>query len=79
MSGDGDRPVILRSPYPDVEIPELSVTEYVIGSAAARGDATAIIDGITGERTTYAELSKRSPQRPGPSLGWAWGKVTSSR
>ena len=59
MSGDEDRPVIQRSPYPDVEIPELSVTEYTIGPAAARGDATAIIDGITGERTTYAELSKR--------------------
>jgi acyl-CoA synthetase (AMP-forming)/AMP-acid ligase II len=59
MSGHEDQPVIQRSPYPDVEIPELSVTEYVIGPAAARGDATAIIDGITDERTTYAELSDR--------------------
>ena len=47
----------LRSPYPDVEIPDLSVTEYVIGPAAARGGAVAVIDGTTGDRTTYAELS----------------------
>ena len=51
--------VIHRSPYPDVEIPELSVTDYVIGSAADRGDSPALIDGVTGDSTTYAELSER--------------------
>ena len=59
LSGHENRPVTQRSPYPDIEIPELSVTEYVIGPAAERGNAVAVIDGTTGERTTYAELSRQ--------------------
>ena len=34
---------ILRSPYPDVDIPDVSLTEYVIGGAAARGDKPALV------------------------------------
>jgi acyl-CoA synthetase (AMP-forming)/AMP-acid ligase II len=48
--------VTYKSPFPDVEIPNLSVTEYVIGPAAKRGNAVAVIDGNTGETTTSAEL-----------------------
>ena len=48
---------ILRSPYPDVDIPDVSLTEYVIGGAAARGDKPALIDGATGAVTTYAEFA----------------------
>jgi acyl-CoA synthetase (AMP-forming)/AMP-acid ligase II len=48
--------VIQRSPYPDVEIPDLSLTEYVMGPAGARGDSIAVIDGITGEPTTCDQL-----------------------
>jgi acyl-CoA synthetase (AMP-forming)/AMP-acid ligase II len=47
---------ILRSPYPDVDIPDVSLTEYVMGGAAARGDKPALVDGATGDVTTYAEL-----------------------
>ena len=47
----------LRSPYPDVDIPDVSLTEYVIGGAAARGDKPALIDGATGAVTTYADLA----------------------
>src|ERR1700691_2804414 len=54
---DEDPAVTLRSPFPDVDIPDLSVTEYVVGPAAARADAVAVIDGATGEQATYAELS----------------------
>jgi acyl-CoA synthetase (AMP-forming)/AMP-acid ligase II len=48
---------ILRSPYPEVDIPDVSLTEYVVGRAAGRGDKAALIDGATGAVTTYAELA----------------------
>ena len=47
---------IIRSAYPDVDIPEVSITEYVLGHAAARGDKPAIIDGASGRTLTYAQL-----------------------
>jgi acyl-CoA synthetase (AMP-forming)/AMP-acid ligase II len=49
----------LRSPYPDVEVPAVSLSEYVLGGAVARGDKPALIDGATGAVTTYAELAER--------------------
>jgi acyl-CoA synthetase (AMP-forming)/AMP-acid ligase II len=49
----------IRSPYPDIEIPDVSLTQYVLGGAAARGDKPALIDGPTGAVTTYAELAER--------------------
>ncbi|HEY1237585.1 MAG TPA: AMP-binding protein [Solirubrobacterales bacterium] len=51
--------VIYRSPHADVEIPNLSLTAYVLGGARARGDHPALIDGASGEVTTYAELADR--------------------
>jgi acyl-CoA synthetase (AMP-forming)/AMP-acid ligase II len=51
--------VIYRSPEPDIEIPDVTLTEHVVGGAAARGDHPAIIDGATGEVTTYAELAEK--------------------
>ncbi|MEU0466186.1 AMP-binding protein [Amycolatopsis sp. NPDC006131] len=48
--------MIHRSPLPDVEIPDVTLTEFVIGGAARFGDATALVDGRTGESLTYAEL-----------------------
>lgn len=36
-----------RSPFRDVDIPDLSVTEYVIGPAAGRGEAVAVVDATT--------------------------------
>ena len=50
---------VYRSPESDIEIPDVTLTEHVLGGAAARGDHPAIIDGPTGEVTTYAELAAR--------------------
>lgn len=47
---------IIRSNYPDVEIPEVSLTEFVLSQARARGDKPAIIDGASGRTITYAQL-----------------------
>ena len=51
--------MVLRSPYPDVQVPQLSLTEYVLGGAAARGDKPALIDGASGAVTTYADFAQR--------------------
>jgi acyl-CoA synthetase (AMP-forming)/AMP-acid ligase II len=47
---------IVRSSFPDVEIAEVSITEFVLGKAAQRGDKPAIIDGPTGRTISYAQL-----------------------
>ena len=49
--------MVLRSPYPDVAIPAVSLSEYVLGGAAERGDKPALIDGASGAVTTYAEFA----------------------
>lgn len=49
--------MIYRSPLPDIEIPEITLTEYVIGAAAEFGEKVALLDAVTGERITYAELA----------------------
>jgi acyl-CoA synthetase (AMP-forming)/AMP-acid ligase II len=47
---------IIRCSFPDVAIPEVTITEFVLGQAASRGDKPAIIDGATGRTLTYAQL-----------------------
>src|SRR5579871_5505788 len=47
---------IIRCEYPDVEIPDVSIPEFVLGHAAERGEKVAIIDGGTGRTLTYAQV-----------------------
>ncbi|MBV9581488.1 MAG: AMP-binding protein [Chloroflexi bacterium] len=47
---------IIRSDFPDVSIPDVSITEYVLGDAARLGDKPAIVDGATGRTLSYAQL-----------------------
>src|SRR5256714_8364519 len=49
--------MICRSRFPDVEIPEVSLAEFVIGKAAGYGDRPALIDGPSGRTVTYAALA----------------------
>ena len=46
----------IRSPYPDVEIPDVPLTPFVYADAASRGDRIAIVCGSTGRSYTYAML-----------------------
>ncbi len=48
--------MIYRSPCPDLEIPPISLPDLVLGHARERGDHVALIDGVSGEATTYAQL-----------------------
>src|SRR6516164_5567849 len=50
-------PRIIRSPYPDVEIPEVSLPAFVLEQAEERGDAPAVIDGLTGRTLSYRDLA----------------------
>ncbi len=49
--------MIFRSPFPQPEIPNVSLAEYVIGEAASRGDKAALVDGPSGRTITYAQLA----------------------
>jgi acyl-CoA synthetase (AMP-forming)/AMP-acid ligase II len=48
--------MIHKSRYPDIQIPDCSVTELVIGADKSSLALTAVVDGGTGRSITYAEL-----------------------
>ena len=50
---------MISSPLPDVEIPDVALTGYVLAQAARLGDKPAIVDGATGDVLTYRELDER--------------------
>jgi 4-coumarate--CoA ligase len=47
---------IHRSPFPDVTVPDGTITELVLAGRAGREDAPALIDGLTGRTVTGREL-----------------------
>ena len=49
--------MLLRSPYPDVDIPHESLPSFVLGQAKGRGDKPTLVDGPTGRTLTYAQLA----------------------
>ena len=48
--------MLIRSPFPDVEIPDQPLTEFVLGGAGEFGDKVALIDAPSGRTITYAQL-----------------------
>ena len=48
--------MVIRSPFPDVEIPDQPLTEFVLARAGELGDTAALIDAPTGRTITYAQL-----------------------
>ncbi|MFI6095275.1 AMP-binding protein [Lentzea sp. NPDC051213] len=50
--------VIYRSPLPAVAVPERTVPEHVLAEARQR-DKVALLDAVTGESLTYAELAEQ--------------------
>src|SRR4051794_41716008 len=47
----------VRSPYPDVEIPDVSLTAFLFGDFGERADAAAFVDGAGGRSITFGELA----------------------
>jgi acyl-CoA synthetase (AMP-forming)/AMP-acid ligase II len=50
--------VVIRSPFPDVDIPDVSLTDFVLARAAELGDKPAFIDASSGRAITYTELAQ---------------------
>jgi acyl-CoA synthetase (AMP-forming)/AMP-acid ligase II len=48
--------MIFKSPHAPVNIPDSTITEYVLRNASRLGDKPALIDGPTGRAYTYAQL-----------------------
>ena len=71
--------IIHRSPFPDVEIPEVPITEYVLQGADIYPDRAALIDGPSGRTYTSRRAARPDPPfagglaargfRPGDTLG----------
>ena len=49
--------MIFRGPFPQVTIPEIPVTAFVLQHAKERGDKPALIDGPSGRTIKYSELT----------------------
>jgi acyl-CoA synthetase (AMP-forming)/AMP-acid ligase II len=49
--------MVHRSPYDDVELPDVALPDFVLRDVAAHGAAPALIDGPSGAVTSYAELA----------------------
>jgi len=49
--------LLFTSPYPDVQIPDIPLHEFVLAGALARARTPALIDGPTGRSLTYAQLA----------------------
>ena len=49
--------MVITSPYPDVSVPEQSLTSFVLADADQRGDKPAIVDGLTGRTLSYRQLA----------------------
>src|SRR5713226_2192180 len=54
--------MIFRGPYPDVTIPEVSLTDFIFQSANGIQDKPAVIEGLTGHAWTYAQLADAVPR-----------------
>jgi acyl-CoA synthetase (AMP-forming)/AMP-acid ligase II len=49
--------MIFRSPYPDVEIPNVSLADFVLRHAERLADKPALIDAASGRSLTYGQLA----------------------
>ena len=50
--------MIFTSPYPDVEIPETALPDFVFEHSAAYGDKPALVDGPSGRTFSHAETAR---------------------
>ncbi len=49
--------IVHRSPLPDVEIPDVTITAHILRNAERHPDRAALIDGPSGRSYTFAQLS----------------------
>jgi acyl-CoA synthetase (AMP-forming)/AMP-acid ligase II len=49
--------MLFRSPFPDIEIPEVSLTEFLFGNLGSLAGKPALVDGPTGRTLTYGQIA----------------------
>ncbi|QFZ23611.1 4-coumarate--CoA ligase family protein [Saccharothrix syringae] len=49
--------MVFRSPYPDVEVPDVSLHGLLFADLGERADRVALVDGTSGASLTYAQLA----------------------
>ncbi|NUT96019.1 MAG: 4-coumarate--CoA ligase family protein, partial [Saccharothrix sp.] len=49
--------MVFRSPFPDVEVPDVSLHELLFGDLGERADRVALVDGTSGASLTYRQLA----------------------
>ena len=70
---------VYKSEYPDVSIPDVSVTDYVLRQATRLSDKTAFVEGMSGRKVTYGQLAHQikclagglKARGVGPGTTWA--------
>ena len=50
--------MIFRSPFPDVTLPDLTLTEFVLRRAGELAGRPAMIDGLSGRELTFGQLAE---------------------
>lgn len=67
MIEEGEEEFIIRSPYPDVDIPEQNVADFVFANVDHYGDLPALCCGMTGRQYTY-EMCRDNAVKFGSAL-----------
>jgi acyl-CoA synthetase (AMP-forming)/AMP-acid ligase II len=50
--------MVIRSPFPEIEIPDVNLTEFVLARADVLGEKPAMIEGTSGRTITYLQLQE---------------------
>src|SRR3954469_15454154 len=50
--------MIFTSPYPDIEIPSVALTDFVLELSEEYGDKPALVDSATGDAYTHAQAAQ---------------------
>ena len=48
---------VVPSPWPDLDIPDVPLTAFLLGAAARRADHPAVVDAATGRSLTYGDFA----------------------
>ena len=66
--------MVMRSPVPDISIPDVPLTSFVLRHARRLADKPALIDGTTGRTLTYSQLAQAIRQTAGGLASRGFGK-----
>ena len=66
--------MIFKSPYPDIEIPEVPIVSFILERAAQFTGKPALIDGSNGRILTYEELARETDQTAASLAGRGFRK-----